>query len=102
MELRGNTLNISGDQREEKKEEKGTQKYSERYHGHFERFFTLPDVSDTEKVEAEYKDGVLRIAIPKAQAAKSRKIQIGEGKSGIFAKLVGKAEKEQKQSERAA
>jgi HSP20 family protein len=101
VELSGNTLIISGDKRSEKKEEKGERRYYERYQGHFERAFTLPDAAEAEKVEAEYRDGVLRIAIPKAAAAKTRKIQIGEGKGGQFAR-ISKGEEKQKQSERAA
>lgn len=79
IDLSGNTLRITGEQKEEKKETKSGQRYFERYHGQFERSFTLPQACETDNVEAHYKDGVLRIAVPKLVTAKSRKIQIGEG-----------------------
>lgn len=99
VELSGNTLTISGEQKEEKTEGKGAQRCVERYHGRFERTFTLPQASETDKVEAHYKDGVLRIAVPKAVSTKARKIQIGEGKSGLLGKFE---KKEQKPTEKAA
>ena len=106
IELSGNTLTVSGDQKVEKNEGKGAWRTYERFHGRFERVFTLPHVSDTEKVEADYKEGVLHIAIPKSKAvkAKSRKIQIGEGKSSLFGKLTGRTEENnlQKSVEKAA
>ncbi len=103
VELSGNTLTIAGEQSEEKKEGKGAQRSYERYHGRFERSFTLPQVAESEKVEADYKDGVLRIALPKSEAMKmkTRRIQIGEGKSTFFGKITGRND-DKKASERAA
>lgn len=48
----------------------------ERAYGAFSRSFTLPTVVDTEKILAEYKDGVLRLVLPKKEEAKPRQIQI--------------------------
>jgi HSP20 family protein len=83
VEITGNTLTVSGEKKEEKKEGKGAQRSYERYQGRFERSFTLPELAASDKVEAEYKDGVLRISIPKSEdaKAKTRKIQISDGKS---------------------
>ena len=92
VELSGSTLSVSGEQREEKKEEKGAQRYFERFHGRFARSFTLPGAGDPQAVEADYKDGVLRIAVPKAATAKTHRIKIGEGKGGIWSRFLGKAE----------
>ena len=88
VEITGNTLTISGEKKEEKKEGKGAQRSYERFHGRFERSFTLPDLAASDKVEARYDDGVLRISVPKSEEAKAktRKIQIGEGKSPLFGK----------------
>ena len=48
----------------------------ERRYGQFERRVRLPAYVDTGKVEASYKDGVLRLRMPKAEAAKAKTIQI--------------------------
>ncbi len=106
VEITGNTLTISGEKKEEKKEGKGAQRSCERFRGRFERSFTLPELAASDQVEADYKDGVLRISIPKSEEAKAktRKIQIGEGKNPLFGKPQAKMEekKEQKSVEKAA
>ena len=58
----------------EAKEEKYYQK--ERTFGKFERTFTLPAHIDTEKIKADYKDGVLKIGIPKPEEVKPKRITI--------------------------
>jgi HSP20 family protein len=50
--------------------------YAEYGVGDYERVFTLSDEIDREKIEATVKDGVLRIVLPKAEKAKSRKITV--------------------------
>jgi len=50
---------------------------SERPRGLFSRQLVLGDNLDTEKVDATYEGGVLRLRIPVAEKAKPRKIQIG-------------------------
>lgn len=44
--------------------------------GDYQRSFTLSDEIDREKIEASYKDGVLRLVLPKADVAKTRKIAV--------------------------
>lgn len=65
IEVNGNTLVISG-----KKERKETQKDKkfhrvESYYGSFRRAFTLPDEADLQKIEANFKDGLLVVNVPK-------------------------------------
>ena len=48
----------------------------ERGHGTFTRELTLPTMVDADKVEAAYENGVLRLTLPKAEAAKPRKIAV--------------------------
>ena len=50
--------------------------YSEYRPGDFERTFSVSDMVDTEKIEAAVKDGVLRLTLPKAEAAKPKKIEV--------------------------
>ncbi|MEO5971016.1 MAG: Hsp20/alpha crystallin family protein [Bdellovibrionia bacterium] len=101
IELRDNQLIVSGERKEEHKVEKRNRMSTERFYGTFQRAFTLPSTVDADKVEAQYEDGVLRVAIPKSEAAKPKQIEIKEGKGGFFQKLLGRGEKEVK-SEKAA
>jgi HSP20 family protein len=50
----------------------------ERFAGNFKRVVSLPDDVDTARVEASYRDGILRISIPKAEASKPRRIEVRE------------------------
>jgi HSP20 family protein len=50
----------------------------ERFAGNFKRVVSLPDDVDTARVEANYRDGILRISIPKAEASKPRRIEVRE------------------------
>jgi HSP20 family protein len=48
----------------------------ERSYGEFVRSFAVPSTVDTEKVEADYKNGVLTITLPKKEAAKPRQVKV--------------------------
>jgi len=48
----------------------------ERGYGKFSRSVTLPVLVDADKVEAKYEDGVLKLTLPKHEAAKARKIAV--------------------------
>jgi len=48
----------------------------ERPFGRFSRSVTLPVLVDADKVEASYENGVLRLTLPKSEAAKPRKITV--------------------------
>ena len=59
-------------------EETKNRKYHrvERAYGSFTRTFALPDDADAERIHAEYKDGVLKIHMPKSEAARPRRIEV--------------------------
>jgi len=59
-----------------KKEKDGKYLLEERNQGYFQRSFILPREVDNEKIKAEYKDGILRIRMPKKEKAKTRKIEV--------------------------
>lgn len=97
IEVIDNQVVISGERKtEEKRKEKGSL-YSERRFGRFQRAFTLPTHVDAGKIEAQYQDGVLKVYVPKSEAAKPRQIKIGDASSGgIFSRLLGKREEDRK------
>lgn len=74
--VEGNRFILRGERKEDSKEEKKGYHYSERRYGSFARAFTLPVEIDSEKVQASYKHGVLRVTLPKAAKEKSKKIDV--------------------------
>lgn len=64
---------------EKKSEHQDTDRgWSERYYGRFERSIALPDGADETKCEADFRDGVLTVRMPKSQeASRGRRIPIG-------------------------
>jgi len=89
IDLQGNRLIVSGERRREQSENRKSTLWYERSYGKFERTFVLPSIVEADKIEAQYEDGVLNVALPKAEKAKPRQIQIQSGKSGFFSKLLG-------------
>lgn len=79
IEVHDNLLTVSGERSSEKRDDDKTYHVVERVRGKFQRTFTLPETADTENIQAAYKDGVLRLAVPKTEASKPRKISVREG-----------------------
>lgn len=74
--VRENLLTIHGEKKQEKEEKNKTAYRTERVYGSFERSFTLPSAVKDDKIQANFKDGVLTIEIPKAEEAKAKEIQV--------------------------
>jgi len=72
----GNELTIKGE-RPEVEQEGATFHRRERGVGSFTRVVRLPVEVDSAKVSADLRDGVLLVTLPKAEAARTRKIPIG-------------------------
>jgi HSP20 family protein len=73
------TLTITGERKFEK-EEKGKKHHRvERSYGSFVRNFSLPDDASPTKVSAEFKDGVLKVHLPKNEKAKPTQIEVKVG-----------------------
>ena len=69
-------LTLSGERKFEK-EEKGKKYHRvERAYGSFTRSFSLPDGADTQKITADFKDGLLHVHLPKSEAAKRKSISV--------------------------
>ena len=76
VEMLDGVLTIEGERKQEK-EEKGKKFHKvERSYGKFVRQFALPSEVEPTKVEAEYKDGVLNVHLPKTVAAKPKQIEV--------------------------
>ena len=76
----GNRLAIAGKRENELVEETETIFFEERAFGTFTRQFVLPEGADIEHIQAELKDGVLTVVIPKLPEVKPRKIALTGGK----------------------
>ncbi|NBX75725.1 MAG: Hsp20/alpha crystallin family protein [Proteobacteria bacterium] len=100
VEVSGENLIITGSRKEERITKKGEPQISERYQGKFFRSMSFPGLTEESKIEAVYKDGVLRVAIPKAPQAKKKAIEIADEKSSFWSKLLGRVE--EKRAEKAA
>jgi HSP20 family protein len=76
VRVENNVLTLRGkkDRKEEVKED-GYYR-TERVYGQFSRSFSLPNTVDLAKINAEYKDGVLTLKVPKAETAKPRQIEV--------------------------
>ena len=65
IEVDGDLLKIHGQRSEEKVDENEKVTLKEYQHKQFERSFTLPEVADSDKLEASFTDGMLTVHIPK-------------------------------------
>jgi len=76
INVHDDVLAISGERKYEK-EEKGKKYHRvERAYGSFLRSFVLPEDADGSKVNAEYKDGLLKVRLPKTEKAKPKAIEV--------------------------
>ena len=76
VELKNNTLTISGERKQEKKSESGNSFRIERHYGKFERSFGLPETVLGDKVNAKFKDGILTLTLPKTEKAIPKEITV--------------------------
>jgi HSP20 family protein len=77
VSLENNMLTVQGERKFEKEEKEENFHRIERRYGSFTRTFRLPNTIDTEKVEANYEKGILKIMLVKRAEAKPKQIKIG-------------------------
>lgn len=70
IDVEGNTLTISAETKEEKEEKDERFTRKEYNYSSFSRSFTLPDWVNKEKINANYENGLLKVVLPKTEAAK--------------------------------
>lgn len=76
IEVQDNTLTIKGEKKFEEKTEKDKYIRVERLYGSFYRSLSLPMNVDSDKIDANYKDGTLVLTLPKTEQAKPKQIKV--------------------------
>jgi HSP20 family protein len=76
IKLENNVLMLKGERRFERETNKDNYHRVEMSYGNFSRSFSLPAFVDENKVRAEYKDGLLKVFMPKKEQTKSQQIKI--------------------------
>ena len=76
VEIKGNRLTLKGERKRETDVHAKQYHRVERVYGAFERSIRLPAVVDADKAKAIFKDGVLKLMLPKAEEAKPKPISI--------------------------
>ncbi len=69
-------LTIKGEKKQEEEKEEEHHHYRECFYGSFQRSFRLPAEVQTDKIEAKFDKGVLRITLPKSEETKKKEIKI--------------------------
>lgn len=92
ISVEGDTLHVTGERkREERKEEKEVgYTYYGRQYGKFHRAYELPETVDKTKIDADYRDGVLHLLLPKMEPQKESVFDVKvKSKNSVFDKLLG-------------
>jgi HSP20 family protein len=76
ISLSDGVLTIKGEKKEEKEEKEADYHLVERSYGSFTRLVQLPKGVESDKISASYKDGVLKITLPKSEEARKKEIKI--------------------------
>jgi HSP20 family protein len=80
VRVENNVLTLQGERKFESEVKREQYHRVERAYGTFSRSFTLPNVVDNDKIKAEFKDGLLRVVLPKREEAKPKQISIAVSK----------------------
>jgi HSP20 family protein len=76
IDVDGRVLTVKGERSSDNEVKEDNYYRRERSYGRFERSFTLPDETDSEKIRADYKDGVLTLNIPKPASSQTKQITV--------------------------
>ena len=82
IRIENNTLTVQGERKFEKEEKEENYRRVESRYGSFTRTFTLPTTVDSEKVEASYDKGVLKVKLAKKAEAKPKQIKVNVNVGG--------------------
>lgn len=76
IEATAKNISISGERKSETTEETEGETRSEFRYGSFQRVIALPARIQNTEVQAEYKDGILHLTLPKAEAEKNKVVKV--------------------------
>ena len=76
IDLKDRVLTLSGERSYENEVKEYSYYRRERSYGKFQRAFTLPADVDSDKIKAEFNDGLLQIEVPKPEEQKPKKVTI--------------------------
>ncbi|MCI0601583.1 Hsp20/alpha crystallin family protein [bacterium] len=76
IRVEGNTLHMKGERKHEKETKRENFYRIERAYGSFARSFTLPHNVQADRIDAAYKNGELKIMLPKTEEARPKQIKI--------------------------
>jgi HSP20 family protein len=79
VEVTPETVSITGERKSETTTEREGYTRSEFRYGKFQRVIPLPSTVKNQEVKAEYKDGILRLNLPKTEAEKQRAVKVNLG-----------------------
>lgn len=74
--MENGVLTVTGERKFEKEEKNKKWHRVERAYGSFARSFALPEDGDATKVNAEFKDGILKVHVAKSEAARPKQIEV--------------------------
>jgi HSP20 family protein len=69
-------ITVTGERKSEEKEEKRDFVRQERYYGSFYRSFSLPEKLKEDAIQASFKNGVLKLVVPKSEVVKPKTIKV--------------------------
>jgi len=76
LKIEGDVLTLKGERKMDAEDHKSNYHRVESFYGSFTRSFRLPDTVDLEKINAEYKNGVLTVTLPQKPEVKPREIPV--------------------------
>lgn len=79
IRVEDNLLTLAGERKMEKEVKEESYHRIERFYGSFQRSFNLPHTVDRDKIKAGYKDGVLKVTLPKKDEVKPKQIKVELG-----------------------
>ncbi len=76
ISIENGSLSLEGEKKVDNQTNTFGMKFNERSYGGFKRVISIPDIVDSKKVSAQYKDGLLTVILPKREEFKRKRIDI--------------------------
>ena len=76
VDVNGGVLTLKGERNHEEEVKEEEYYRRESVYGKFERSFKLPDGTDFDKIKADFKEGILKVSVPKIEEKKPKKITV--------------------------